>query len=125
MDQYIFTIQANVIPQVQIWHWQTDNHAVHVALGDLYASLIEALDATVEAWQGRTQTRISINGADSRPLEDYQDAQTVIDLLASTIQATIDQLDQLKKLGSFGEVINLLEELNGTLSKTMYLLTLQ
>lgn len=125
MDQYIFTIQANVIPQIQIWHWQTDNKAIHAALGDLYADLIEALDQVVEAWQGRTQTRVTVKDAKVYPLTDYENAQGAIDLLAATVDSTLEQIEQLNKVGSFGEITNLLEELNGILSKTMYLLTLE
>lgn len=33
-------------------HWRTKSYAQHMALGDFYDDVIEALDAVVEAYQG-------------------------------------------------------------------------
>lgn len=125
MDEYIFNIQASVLPQIKFWHWQTTTHASHVALGDLYDALVESIDKVVESYQGRTNSRISVDGISQMQMANFKDAPQAIELLGDTIEQTITQIEQLKKLDTFGDIINLLEELNGILGRTMYLLTLK
>ena len=126
MDRYIFATQINVLPQIKFWHWQTEEHAVHVALGDLYDQLSELLDTIVEAWQGKTQTRITVkhNGSAWQP-SDWESAETAATFVSRLIENTVEEINELKKLDSYGDIINLLEELNGVLAKSMYLLTLK
>lgn len=125
MDEYIFNIQASVLPQIKFWHWQTTTHASHVALGDLYDALVDSIDKVVESYQGRTNSRISVDGISQMQMANFKDASQAIELLGDTIEKTITQIEQLKKLDTFGDIINLLEELDGILGRTMYLLTLK
>lgn len=125
MDEYIFHVQCNVLPQVKIWHWQTMEHAAHVALDGLYESIIDAIDKVAESWQGRTSTRISVKGEQRAEIVDFSSADQAIEMLNGLVEATMTQIETLKKLDTFGDIINLLEELNGILGKSMYLLTLK
>lgn len=125
MDEYIVNIQANVLPQIKFWHWQTTTHASHVALGDVYDALVACIDSVVESYQGRTKSRIDIEGFDTIQLVNFKDPSQGVELLGGVIEQTISQVEQLKKLDTFGDIINLLEELNGILGRTMYLLTLK
>lgn len=125
MDEYIFNIQASVLPQIKFWHWQTTTHASHVALGDVYDALVDSIDKVVESYQGRTNSRISVDGISQMQMANFKDASQAIELLGDTIEKTITQIEQLKKLDTFGDIINLLEELDGILGRTMYLLTLK
>lgn len=126
MDRYIFATQINVLPQIKFWHWQTEEHAVHVALGDLYDQLSELLDTIVEAWQGKTQTRITVkHNRSAWQLSDWESAETAATFVSRLIESTVEEINELKKLDSYGDIINLLEELNGVLAKSMYLLTLK
>ena len=125
MDQYIFNIQSNVLSQLKIWHWQYTAFSSHVAIGELYESLSDILDTVVETWQGRTQSRIKIGQLERAPHVDFEGAEQAIELLSDAVEQTVAQVAELKKLDAFSDVINLLEELNGILGKTMYLLTLK
>jgi hypothetical protein len=37
-----------------IMHWQTESYAAHQALGEYYSEIPEAIDAVIEAYQGKT-----------------------------------------------------------------------
>lgn len=125
MDEYIFNVQCNLLPQLKMWHWQTHGHAAHVALGNLYDAIVESIDSVAESWQGRTQTRIEINGDGREEITNFESADQAIKKLGETVELTITQIADLKKLDTFGDIINLLEELNGILGRSMYLLTLE
>lgn len=125
MDEYIVNIQANVLPQIKFWHWQTTTNASHVALGDLHDALVASIDNVVESFQGRTKSRIDVEGFKTAQLVNFKDPSQAVELLGGTIEMTISQIEELKKLDTFGDIINLLEELNGILGRTMYLLTLK
>lgn len=125
MDGYIVNIQANVLPQIKFWHWQTTTHASHVALGDLYDALVKSIDGVVESYQGRSGVRINIEGVDQVMSVNFKDAAQAVEMLAGVVEQTVSQIKELKKLDTFGDIINLLEELNGIVGRTMYLLTLK
>lgn len=125
MDEYIFHVQCNVLPQVKIWHWQTMDHAAHVALDGLYEAIVDAIDKVAESYQGRTGTRIAVDGEQRQEIVDFKSAEQAINMLNDLVNVTITQIDTLKKIDTFGDIINLLEELNGILGKSMYLLTLK
>lgn len=125
MDQYIFNIQHNVLSQLKFWHWQTTGFASHVAIGDLYQEISDLIDEVVEVWQGRTQSRITIEGFDMIVPTDFKDAATVVEMLSQLVERTIAQIAKLEEVGAYGEVTNLLEEVNAALSKSMYLLSLK
>lgn len=125
MDQYIFSLQSSALPQLQIWHWQTDLHPVHVTLGELYDQVADCVDAIVEVWQGQTQTRIKVSGLDRIALVDWTDVDSAMDLISELVQMTAKQANDIKELDAFADVVNMLDELNAAFGKALYLLTLK
>jgi len=55
---------------IQVYHWQTDKYARHVASGDLYASLNVSLDTFVEAYQKSGKFKVNIKGLSIRNMND-------------------------------------------------------
>lgn len=52
MEQWIpFLLQLQA--QTQLWHWQTNHYAAHVALGGYYESIQELTDKFVEVTKGK------------------------------------------------------------------------
>lgn len=125
MDSYIVYMQTFLLAQLKIWHWQTNDHACHVALGELYEAAGDKVDGIVELWQGRTQTRITVVDCEHKCPVDFKNPEQAIDALQEAVELTASKVRELEKLESYGDVVNILEELNGILGSTMYLLTLK
>ncbi len=52
MEEYIpFLLQLQT--QTQVWHWQTNKYAAHVALGDYYGKIQELSDKFIEVTKGK------------------------------------------------------------------------
>lgn len=52
MEKYIpFLLQLQT--QTQLWHWQTNTYASHIALGSYYGSIQELTDRFIEVTKGK------------------------------------------------------------------------
>jgi hypothetical protein len=52
MEKYI-PLLLKVQAQTQLWHWQTNTYASHVALGSYYEAIQELTDRFVETTKGK------------------------------------------------------------------------
>lgn len=111
--------RANI--QARVWHLQTESFAEHKALDEFYTAIGDFQDALLEEYQGYYKTRISgemnftvdtvwAEGKSLKFLEGFSN------YLHEVYKHTYLQPGCLK---------NLMDEINGLVSKTLYLLTLK
>jgi DNA-binding ferritin-like protein len=103
--------------QFKIFHWQTFSYAQHQAFGNLYDALSESIDEFVETYQG-VYGRLSFYG-EIFALSDlnYSSFSAIL-----TEQASI--LKTYEQYFSNTDLLNIRDEILGTLNRTAYLLTL-
>lgn len=92
-------------------HWKTKSYAQHVALGDFYDSIIDQLDALVEAYQGQFGLIGNV------PLKAPAKAE-IISYLESELAWMNESYEEITKDNSSLE--NLLQNIVATYQSTLY-----
>lgn len=102
--------------QIRVFHWGTRSYPEHVALGDLYDALSDSADKIAEALMGsKGGERLTLKG--SLELVDYTPGAP-----ANYVGGIAEALKSIKGLPT--DVLNMRDDLLGTVHKTTYLLTL-
>ena len=96
-----------------IMHWQTESYAAHQALGEYYSEIPEAVDAVVEAYQGKTG--IILRGFPVK-MESYEDMQP----LAYMEYLSQELIDGRALFGDDSEIQNLVDSIAELIDSTMY-----
>ncbi len=109
--------------QVKIFHWQTYGYAEHKTFGELYDSLSGHIDEFVETFMGKygrivAQNTFELSLQNYKSLSPIQAMDTFINFL---IQDLPSQLDTSKDT----DLLNIRDEILGSVNKTKYLLTLK
>jgi hypothetical protein len=103
--------------QFKIFHWQTFSFANHNAFGGLYDALSESIDEFVETYQG-IYGRFDFGGA-SFSIANLSDSDFV-----SILNDNVQTLTQYESLFSNTDLLNIRDEILGSINRTKYLLTL-
>jgi len=96
-----------------IMHWQTESYAAHQALGKYYSEIPEAIDAAVEAYQGKTGIILR-----SFPVETevYEDMIPLVYMEYLSQKLT----DNRALFGADPEIQNLVDAIADLIDSTMY-----
>ena len=96
-----------------IMHWQTESYAAHQALGEYYSEIPEAIDAAVEAYQGKTGIILR-----SFPVETevYEDMIPLVYMEYLSQKLT----DNRALFGADPEIQNLVDAIADLIDSTMY-----
>jgi hypothetical protein len=108
--------------QFRILHWQTKSHSKHIAYGETYNSLDGFIDEFIEIYMGK-YGRVSFNGDGNIMLKNTDSLD-----LNSFIKENISWLKSLSgKLNpeNDSDLLNIRDEIMGSLNKLRYLLTLK
>jgi hypothetical protein len=92
-------------------HWRTKSYAQHKALGKFYDSIIEALDALVEAYQGLN----GLIGSIPSPTDTKGDSLKILKADAEWIEANHEEI-----CGGNRAVANLIDNVTGIYLSTIY-----
>jgi hypothetical protein len=103
--------------QVKTFHWGTEIHAQHIASDITYGALNEIMDTLVEAYQGYVG-RIKFGG--QYTLLNYADVDAF-----SWLGGIEEVVKMLREQIEYSDVQNILDELQASISKFKYLLTLK
>lgn len=103
--------------QIRVFHWGTEVYSEHQAAGLTYDSIDAIMDTLVEAYQGYVG-RIKFKG--QYTLISYAEVDAFSWM--STIE---DIIKQFRNSIEYTDVQNILDELQGAISKFKYLLTLK
>jgi len=92
-------------------HWRTKSYAQHKALGKFYDSIIDALDALVEAYQGLN----GLIGSIPSPTDTKGDSLKILKADAEWIEANHEEIS-----GGNRAVANLIDNVTGIYLTTIY-----
>jgi DNA-binding ferritin-like protein len=105
--------------QLRIFHWQTDSYAQHKAFGEAYEDLNDHIDSFIEVFMGKygkVRAKLTYNIQLENLSDNYLDS---IDVFIKFLLALTEDLDPRDT-----DLLNIRDEMLGTLNKLKYLLTL-
>jgi DNA-binding ferritin-like protein len=107
--------------QMRVFHWQTESFAQHKAFGEAYEALDGLIDNFVEIYQGKNGIqnpaeglKIKLENLDDNPVDMID---VFIDYLKDDLPSMLDKADT--------DLLNIRDEMLGTLNQTKYLLLLK
>ena len=115
----LLTLQA----QLKVLHWQTKSYAEHKALGKLYESLDDSIDTFVETFSGRNGVPTA-KGDYKLTVANYKDNNGCVAIIDSAIAYMMKDLPTIVKPEDT-DLLNIRDEMVGSLNKTKYLLRLK
>jgi hypothetical protein len=122
MSGEIVNVLMNLYDQVKIYHWQTMHFPRHEAAGKLIEALDDQIDEFVETYMGRYGRPKLTARTGTITVRNFNDKQAVallkdaIDWMTHTLPKKIKSSDT--------DLLNIRDEIVGTLNKTLYLFTL-
>lgn len=109
--------------QIKINHWQTYGFSDHKAYGELYDGLSESIDEFIEVFMGK-YGRIMAKDLFSFNLQNFKSSNQIneLDLFINYLTFELPKsLDTTKDT----DLLNIRDEILGSVNKTKYLLTLK
>ena len=106
--------------QVRIFHWQTNSYAQHKAFGKTYEELDDSIDNFVETYMGRfgkPKTNITYK-LELKSLDDKVTVENYLNDFTKYLKSMSDEIPDETDL------LNIRDEILGTINKLRYLLTL-
>jgi len=115
----LLTLQA----QLRVLHWQTKSYAEHKALGKLYDDLDGLTDQFVETFSGRYGVPAAKNDY-KLTVVNYKDNSGVVQILDTAIAYMMKDVPAMLKPEDT-DLLNIRDEMVGSMIKTKYLLRLK
>lgn len=112
----------NLYDQVKIYHWQTMHFPRHEAAGKLIEALDDQIDTFVETYMGKYGRPKLTTKTGTIRVTNFNDKQA-IDLMKDSIDWLTNSLPKRLK-STDTDLLNIRDEIVGTLNKTLYLFTL-
>lgn len=109
--------------QVKIQHWQTTSYSEHKSLGDLYDSLSDSIDEFIETFMGKYGRIISQTNF-NLVLENYKNLGPM-SLMNDMENYLVNELPTMLDSKKDTDLLNIRDEILGSVNKTKYLLTLR
>ncbi len=109
--------------QFKILHWQTKGYARHMAFGDIYDTLGGLIDAYVETCMGKHGRFTLDNSTDTIQMMNLNDLN-IVEFLQTAKNRLIGFNNELSKEKD-SDLLNLRDEMLGSINKLAYLLTLE
>jgi hypothetical protein len=109
--------------QVKILHWQTTSYSEHKTLNKLYESLSENIDTFVETFMGK-YGRILAQTNFNLILDNYKNLPPM-SLMIDMENYLINELPTMLDAKKDTDLLNIRDEILGSVNQTKYLLTLK
>jgi len=122
-----------ILNQIKVYHWQTNSFSEHKALDMAYEQFEESIDEFIEKYQGIFGRVKSASGSFLLELENLQTVSSPTEEVPETVglQGKIDQwIAYLKSfsndsdIGNKTDLLNIRDDMLGTLNQLKYLITL-
>jgi DNA-binding ferritin-like protein len=118
-----------ILNQIKVFHWQTNSFSEHKALDQTYEALEESIDEFIETYQG-IFGRIFSQSNFVLELKNYNSGSSEFGF-SSNISETVDEwINYLKsfnsdvQLNGHTDLLNIRDEMLGSLNQLKYLITL-
>lgn len=109
--------------QIKIYHWQTYGYAEHQSFGSLYGDLSDSIDEFVEVYMGKYGRILSANNF-VLTLSNYKNSNPVQALDVFIVYLS-NELPTVLDPQKDTDLLNIRDEILGSVNKTKYLLTLK
>jgi hypothetical protein len=109
--------------QFRILHWQTKSYAKHNAYGSIYESLDGFIDEFIEIYMGK-YGRVSFNSGEGNINLKNTDSLDLNSFIKENI-SWLKGLSQKLNSENDSDLLNIRDEVMGSLNKLRYLLTLK
>ena len=109
--------------QVKILHWQTTSYSEHKSLDGLYGSLSDSIDEFVETFMGK-YGRIISSSTFTLTLENYKNLGSM-SLMNDMENYLVNELPTMLDAKKDTDLLNIRDEILGSVNQTKYLLTLK
>jgi len=120
-EKHLFEYFLGLLGQIKIYHWSTMSYSTHKALDDLHSSLSSNIDEIMEIYIGKFNRQ---------PIESFEvqmransDVSDIIGYLENERENIRGMRTKLFKSSS--EIQNLIDNMLGSISKTIYLCRLR
>jgi len=112
-----------ILNQIKIFHWQTKSFAEHKSLDGAYEELGESIDEFIETYMGIFGRPYSSTESFVFSVENYQN-DTLVPFVDEAI-AYLKSFDTDVEISGRTDLLNIRDEMLGSLNKLKYLLTLK
>lgn len=110
--------------KLRVYHWQTKSYAEHKALGNLYESLDGTIDTFIETFSGKKGGVPTAKDNFTFVAENYKDNKAVVAFLDEfSVYLTQDLPSMLDSKDT--DLLNIRDEMLGSVNQTKYLLRLK
>lgn len=120
-EKHLFEYFIGLLGQIKIYHWSTMSYSTHKALDDLHSSLSSNIDEIMEIYIGKFNRQ---------PIEPFEvqmransDVSDIIGYLENERENIRGMRAKLFKTSS--EIQNLIDNMLGSISRTIYLCRLR
>lgn len=117
MENKLFEYFLGLLGQIKIYHWTTMSYPIHKALDDLHSSLSNNIDEIMEIYIGKFNRQ---------PIESFEiemkantDTRDIIGYLEK--EREVIRGIRNKNFKNSSEIQNLLDNMLGSISRTIYL----
>lgn len=121
----IVTPLLTILNQLKIYHWQTTSYSEHKALDMAYEALEESIDEFVEVYQGTFGRVKSSSGSFLFELENLQTESPQLQEKIDQWITYLKSFSQDESLSNKTDLLNIRDEMLGTLNQLKYLITLR
>ena len=116
-DQLV-SMLLHSVSQTHLMHWKTDSFSQHMALGEFYNEMSDAVDSLVEEYQGKFSRKIGTLSVEFLPADN---PLYYLSVLADEIKKFRSAADFPKDSEIQNEVDNIANLVNTTLYKLRFL----
>jgi Family of unknown function (DUF5856) len=117
---FFFTLRD----QIHLYHWQTKSFSRHKATDDVVKALLENIDKYVETYMGK-YGRPRVSGATSNIHLRNLTEKSAGQFIKSAIEYLLEELPRGLKEGRDSDLLNIRDEMLGSLNQLLYLFSLR
>lgn len=112
----------HAVLNIKLYHWQTRRYPRHMASDALFSALLESMDKFIETYIGRYK-RPKFSDAFEVSVTQFNDDE-IKDLLKEYVAFLTNELPQHLDIEADTDLLNIRDDILGTINKTLYLFTL-
>lgn len=118
---YLLVFQS----QLKVHHWFTGSYSEHKALQKAYETLDELFDTFVEIYLGKYGKNEHIVSSYELTVDGWDSAQNMADYYRKKKESLVNYLRGVLNPEGDKDLLNIVDEIEGALNQTIYLLNLK
>lgn len=124
--QNIIKMFLQMVNTVKLYHWKTSSYAQHKATDELHGELNSNIDSFVEIMLGKDGSRVNLMDTKTLPLFDFSNVEQ-LKAEVENYKLFLIGMNDASNLATTtnSDLLNVRDEILGSLNKFTYLLTLK